>query len=72
MSRADAYAKVMQAVLDDHDRSIERTIAHGLNAGIELERQRVRAILELPTPVGLEKAVIAMIVHGAAPEHVAE
>ena len=69
--RAEAYTKIMLAVLDDRNRSLENAIERGIEAGIMLERDRVKSIVELPIPAGLGKAVIAMILHGATQEAVA-
>lgn len=64
MTEAEAYAQVMTAVIEDRDRSIESAIARGIRAGITLERERIRTIIGLPTPEGLERAAIALAVTG--------
>jgi hypothetical protein len=56
----DVRREVMRTVLDRTDRSIEKTIEAAVKAGIEFERARIRAILEISPRPGLEKAMIAL------------
>jgi hypothetical protein len=51
------HAEVMHAVFADRDRSVEKAVEFGINAGIEFERERIRSILELSAPPGLAKAM---------------
>jgi hypothetical protein len=62
-TKMEAYEQVMSAILADPDRSIEGTIARGIQAGIALERERIRAILD-PAPAGLEKSAIVLALSG--------
>jgi hypothetical protein len=56
----DVRAEVLNAVFADHDRSVEGVVDRAIAAGIEFERARIRAILELSAPAGLEKALVAL------------
>jgi hypothetical protein len=59
-SRADVRTKVINNVFADRDRSLEGAVERAIDAGIEFERQRIRSILELSAPPGLEKAMLAL------------
>jgi hypothetical protein len=63
-TEADVRSEVILAVFDDRDRSLEGAVERAVRAGIEFERERIRAILELSPRPGLEKAMIALAVHG--------
>lgn len=59
-TEVEAHSDVMQAILADPNRSLENAISCGIRAGIAAERERIRIILEMPTPEGLQRAAIAM------------
>src|SRR5947209_7283244 len=63
-TKIELHTEVMAAIIADPDRSIEGAIARGIEAGIALERERIRAILS-PTPAGLEKPAIVLALSGA-------
>ena len=57
---AEIEFDVRAAVLSDRDRSLERTVEIAVAAGIEHERARISAILELSVPPGLERALLVL------------
>lgn len=57
------HAEVMHMVIGDRDRSVEKAVDLGIKAGIEFERDRIRSILDLSAPLGLEKAVRMLAFH---------
>ncbi|RXH05198.1 hypothetical protein [Bradyrhizobium vignae] len=61
MTFSEMRAKVLQAVFNDRDRSLEGAVERAIRAGIEFERARVVSILEKVTPrPGLEKPLIIL------------
>ncbi|TQF28863.1 hypothetical protein [Bradyrhizobium sp. UNPA324] len=70
MTFAEMRAKVIQAVLDDRDRSLEGAVERAIRAGAELERKRLHSILSEVTPrPGLERLAI---LRALDPEETAE
>jgi hypothetical protein len=57
---ADTRNEVMLAVLDDRDRSLEGAVERALQAGVDFERERIRSILMLSVPPGLERALVEL------------
>ncbi|MGY3690833.1 hypothetical protein ACVIGA_000913 [Bradyrhizobium sp. USDA 3240] len=68
----DVRREVMRTVLDRTDRSIEMTIEAAVKAGIEFERARIRAILQISPPPGLEKAMIVLALNAETTVEAAE
>jgi hypothetical protein len=49
----------------DFDATFEAAFAQGVARGTQAERERIKAILELSAPAGLEKAAIVMALSGS-------
>ncbi|RXG92284.1 hypothetical protein [Bradyrhizobium vignae] len=59
MTFSEVRTEVLQAVFNDRDRSLEGAVELAIEAGINFERTRLRAILSEITPrPGLEKVLI--------------
>jgi len=71
MTRTQAQENALRAVFGDRGRSIESIVERGIDAGIALERERFRAILELAIPPGIERAVSVMALAGCSPAEIA-
>jgi hypothetical protein len=69
-SVAETEAEVLSAVFADRNRSVESAVARGIQAGVALERARIRAIFEMPMRADLQKAVTVMALHGCSAEAV--
>jgi len=62
-TEAEVRSAVMLAVFDDRDRSLEGAVERAVRAGIEFEHARIKSILELSAPPGLEKALLSYALH---------
>ncbi len=70
-TKAEVRTEIMNSIFADRDRSIESAVERALEAGIQFERDRFRAILALSLPPGLERGIVTMALCGCSVDEVA-
>jgi hypothetical protein len=71
MTKAEAFSEVMATIVADRNRTLERAILLGVEAGMRIELERIKTILEMPAPTALQAVAIAMALNGCSVEAVA-
>jgi hypothetical protein len=70
-TKLEVRTEIMNSIFADRDRSIESAVERALEAGIQFERERFRAILALSLPPGLERGILVMALCGCSADEVA-